>query len=130
MGGSAGFAKTSRSSVGPNQARESLEYGPLFDCAGRADLRRGALGGRRIGPAICTRSSRCAFSTLQFLLTTTPPRNTARLIAHLATIGQVIGPNDLFIAAIALANQLTLVTHNTAEFSRVRGLSIEDWQIP
>ena len=50
--------------------------------------------------------------------------------AHLATIGQVIGPNDLFIAAIALANQLTLVTHNTAEFSRVRGLSIEDWQIP
>jgi tRNA(fMet)-specific endonuclease VapC len=34
------------------------------------------------------------------------------------------------IAAIALANQLTLVTHNTAEFSRVPGLAIEDWQIP
>jgi tRNA(fMet)-specific endonuclease VapC len=48
--------------------------------------------------------------------------------AHLAVLGTPIGPNDLMIAAIALANGLTLVTHNTAEFSRVPGLSIEDWQ--
>ena len=53
-----------------------------------------------------------------------------RIRAHLATVGTPIGPNDLMIAAIALANQLTLVTHNTAEFSRVPGLTIEDWQIP
>lgn len=39
-----------------------------------------------------------------------------------------IGPNDMLIAAIALANDLTLVTHNTAEFSRVPGLSLEDWE--
>jgi tRNA(fMet)-specific endonuclease VapC len=32
------------------------------------------------------------------------------------------------IAAIALANHLTLVTHNTVEFSRVPGLVLEDWQ--
>jgi tRNA(fMet)-specific endonuclease VapC len=32
------------------------------------------------------------------------------------------------IAAIALANNLTLVTHNTREFSRVAGLQIEDWE--
>src|SRR5262245_16060555 len=50
--------------------------------------------------------------------------------AHLAGLGTPIGANDLMIAAIALANRLTLVTHNTAEFSRVPGLAIEDWQIP
>lgn len=48
--------------------------------------------------------------------------------AHLAAMGTPIGPNDLMIAAIAKANGLTLVTHNTSEFSRVPGLSIEDWQ--
>ncbi|MGI8980516.1 MAG: type II toxin-antitoxin system VapC family toxin [Pirellulaceae bacterium] len=47
--------------------------------------------------------------------------------AHLTKLGTSIGPNDLLIAAIALANDLTLVTHNTNEFSRVPGLRIEDW---
>jgi tRNA(fMet)-specific endonuclease VapC len=47
---------------------------------------------------------------------------------HLATMGTPIGPNDLMIAAIALANGLTLVTNNTSEFSRVAGLTLEDWQ--
>ena len=47
---------------------------------------------------------------------------------HLTNRGQLIGHNDLLIAAIALANGLTLVTHNTAEFSRVPGLLLEDWQ--
>ena len=52
-----------------------------------------------------------------------------RVRAHLVGLGTLIGPNDLLIAAIALANNLTLVTHNTAEFSRVPGLALEDWQI-
>lgn len=51
-----------------------------------------------------------------------------RILAHLSAQGCRIGPNDTMIAAIALANNLTLVTHNTREFSRVPGLSIEDWQ--
>lgn len=42
--------------------------------------------------------------------------------AELAKKGTPIGPYDLQIAAIALANQITLVTHNTAEFSRIIGL--------
>lgn len=42
--------------------------------------------------------------------------------------GTPIGPNDLFIAATALAHDLTLVTHNTREFSRVVGLRVEDWE--
>lgn len=48
--------------------------------------------------------------------------------AQLAILGTPIGSYDLQIAAIALANNLTLVTHNTREFSRVAGLQIEDWQ--
>jgi tRNA(fMet)-specific endonuclease VapC len=51
-----------------------------------------------------------------------------RIRAHLAGIGSPIGPNDLMIASIALANGLTVVTHNTSEFSRVPGLKFEDWQ--
>jgi tRNA(fMet)-specific endonuclease VapC len=50
--------------------------------------------------------------------------------ADLAAKGTPIGPNDLMITAIALANSLTVVTHNTAEFSRVAGLQLEDWQTP
>jgi tRNA(fMet)-specific endonuclease VapC len=41
----------------------------------------------------------------------------------------LIGANDLMIAAIARANQVTLITHNTGEFSRVKGLAIEDWEL-
>ncbi|MEI8375597.1 MAG: type II toxin-antitoxin system VapC family toxin [Planctomycetota bacterium] len=51
-----------------------------------------------------------------------------RIRAHLAGLGMLIGPNDLLIASIALANGLTLVTHNTREFSRIPGLKLEDWQ--
>lgn len=48
--------------------------------------------------------------------------------AELARLGTPIGANDLLIAAIALANQLTIVTHNTREFSRIQNLHIEDWE--
>ena len=48
--------------------------------------------------------------------------------ATLAAQGQLIGPNDLLIAAIALAYDAVLVTNNTREFSRVTGLRLEDWQ--
>jgi tRNA(fMet)-specific endonuclease VapC len=46
----------------------------------------------------------------------------------LARRGLPIGPYDLQIAAIALANDCTLVTHNIAEFSRVEKLRLEDWE--
>lgn len=55
-------------------------------------------------------------------------REYARLRDHLARRGTSIGPNDSLIAAIALVHELTLVTHNRAEFSRVPNLSLEDWQ--
>ena len=48
---------------------------------------------------------------------------------ELETAGCVIGPNDLMIAAICVAKGLTLVTSNTAEFSRIPGLRFEDWSV-
>ena len=53
----------------------------------------------------------------------------ARIRASLERQGTPISSNDCMIAAIALANGLTLVTNNTAEFSRVVGLTLEDWQV-
>lgn len=41
--------------------------------------------------------------------------------------GTHVGPNDLTIAATVLANNGTLITHNTKEFSRIEDLRIEDW---
>lgn len=52
----------------------------------------------------------------------------AHMRADLRRQGQPIGPYDLLIAATALTHQLTVVTRNTREFSRVAGLSLEDWQ--
>lgn len=47
---------------------------------------------------------------------------------ELEKIGQPIGYTDLFIAAHALALDVTLVTDNVREFGRVRGLRVENWQ--
>lgn len=41
--------------------------------------------------------------------------------------GTPIGMNDMWIAAQASTHKMTLVTHNTREFSRVEGLKLEDW---
>jgi len=49
---------------------------------------------------------------------------------YLERLGTPIGPYDLQIAAIALAHKCTLVTHNVAEFSRVPGLLLQDWETP
>jgi tRNA(fMet)-specific endonuclease VapC len=51
----------------------------------------------------------------------------AEVRADLERRGLPIGPNDYLIAAIALANNLSLITRNLAEFLRVPGLACEDW---
>ena len=53
----------------------------------------------------------------------------ARIRVAIESAGTPIGAMDLLIAAIALANDLILVTHNTREFSRVPGLRVEDWEL-
>lgn len=49
------------------------------------------------------------------------------LRAALERAGTPIGPNDLWIAAHALASNATLVTDNEREFGRVPGLKVENW---
>ena len=49
--------------------------------------------------------------------------------AHLARQGTPIGPYDIQIAAIARVHNAILVTHNTNEFSRVPGLTLDDWEV-
>lgn len=52
-------------------------------------------------------------------------RNYAQIRDELEVRGEVIGPNDLFIASIALTHGLILVTNNR-EFRRITGLPVED----
>lgn len=54
-------------------------------------------------------------------------RRYAEIRSHLDRLGKPIGPNDLLIAAHALALELVLVTDNVEEFARVPGLSAENW---
>ncbi len=49
--------------------------------------------------------------------------------ADLASKGEMIGNNDLWIAAHAISAGLTLVTNNEKEFRRVRGLKTQNWAI-
>ena len=54
-------------------------------------------------------------------------RRYGTLSARLAATGQLIGPNDLWIAAHALSLELPLISHNLREFERVPGLAVETW---
>lgn len=58
-----------------------------------------------------------------------PPvdKHYATIRTYLEQAGTPIGPNDLLIAAHALALDLTLVTANTCEFERVPALSLDNW---
>jgi tRNA(fMet)-specific endonuclease VapC len=50
--------------------------------------------------------------------------------AQLERTGQLIGGNDLLIAAHALANACTIVTDNVREYERVKDLQVENWLRP
>lgn len=54
-------------------------------------------------------------------------RHYGHIRATLERSGQIIGPNDLLIAAQALDGGLTLVTDNVGEFKRVPGLKVQNW---
>lgn len=54
----------------------------------------------------------------------------AKIRADLKKRGLPIGPYDLLIAAIAIANNLTLISNNGREFKRIEGLKLENWVEP
>ena len=54
----------------------------------------------------------------------------AQVWTELAATGQMIGPNDLWLAAACLAHGLAIVTANVREFARVPGLGVEVWGEP
>ncbi|HEX7325147.1 MAG TPA: type II toxin-antitoxin system VapC family toxin [Rhodanobacteraceae bacterium] len=60
-------------------------------------------------------------------LPTESARHYGDIRARLAQRGELIGPNDLWIAAHARAAGLTLVTNTAREFRRVKGLKVENW---
>ncbi len=67
-------------------------------------------------------------SAMEILPLETPAdRQYASLRHHLTRAGTPIGPNDLLIAAHALANDLTVITANVREFSRVPRLRVKNW---
>ena len=49
------------------------------------------------------------------------------ILASLRKTGQIIGIEDVLLAATALANQYTVVTRNVGHFSRIPGLNVENW---
>ena len=55
-------------------------------------------------------------------------REHARIWADLSRQGMLIGAHDLMIAATALAHDLSLVTFNAREFSRVQDLTLVTWE--
>lgn len=65
------------------------------------------------------------FSVLSFDLPSATAA--AQIRAQLEQSGQSIGPVDTMIAGIGIANNLTLVTRNVREFSRVPNLKVENW---
>jgi len=94
----------------------------------KAELLRGARRSQRI--ELNLQRLETFFTPLKSLpFDDTAAEHYARIGADLSGRGTPIGPNDLIIAATALAHNATLITHNTGEFSRVAGLRIEDWEI-
>jgi len=94
-----------------------ITYGELLYGAMKSEQRREAL--ERLHELI------------QFLPALAMPETAAEaygaIRAELESKGEMIGNNDLWIAAHAMAAGLTLVTNNEKEFRRVRGLKIQNW---
>jgi tRNA(fMet)-specific endonuclease VapC len=90
-----------------------------------SELRFGAR--KKASPLLTDRVERLLASIEVAPLEVGVDRIYADLRYTLESSGQMIGANDLFIAAHALEQDATLVTDNVAEFKRVSGLRLENW---
>lgn len=106
---------------------DEMEPAEIVTCSIiKAELWRGAL--KYENPAHRLKQVNAALSPYKSLpFDDAAAHHYASIRHYLETRGEVIGPNDLKIAAICLANDLTLVTGNTDEFARVPGLKFDDW---
>lgn len=83
---------------------------------------------RSLNPAVArTRLDRIASQIPVLELPIDVADHYGEIRARLAVRGELIGPNDLWIAAHARAAGLILVTNNAREFRRVKGLKVENW---
>ena len=82
----------------------------------KAELYHGAYKSGREDNLVLVRSFTALFESLPF--DDHAAETYGRLRTELEKQGKLIGPNDMLIASIALANGTTLITHNTVEFSR------------
>jgi tRNA(fMet)-specific endonuclease VapC len=57
-------------------------------------------------------------------------RRFGEIRAALLDQGKAAPLSDLFIAAIALVNNWTVVTHNVQDFASIPGLRVDDWLVP
>ncbi len=90
-----------------------------------AELRYGA---EKSGSPQLTDRVDLILSALEILALEPPAdRHYGQIRQQLTRQGLPIGPNDLLIAAHAVALNLTVVTANAREFSRVPGLKVENW---
>jgi tRNA(fMet)-specific endonuclease VapC len=92
-----------------------------------AELRFGAE--KKGSPELCDRVDRALGSLTVMALNGDADRCYGQLRADLERRGQLIGANDMLIAAHALAIGAVLVTDNTDEFARVQDLCLENWLV-
>ena len=116
---------------GENQVKDhflSAELSTIWLCSVvKAELFFGAMKSTRITENLALLDELFAdFESFSF--DDDAARKYGEIRSDLARKGTPIGPNDLMIAAIASVHQAVLVTHNTREFARVTGLTVEDWE--
>ncbi len=109
-------------------AQRIAEVGPEAVCVSvvtAAELRFGCV---KKGSPKLTAQIGAILDSIQIMALDVPAdAEYGRIRAELEVAGQPIGPNDLLIAAHALALGAVLATANVAEFSRVQGLTVENW---
>ena len=116
-----------RNPTGP-VSRKVVDKGTTAVCTSVVVAAEIFFGVERRASAVFAAKARRLFEKIS-VLPLEPPADEiyGRVRAALAKAGTPIGPNDLFIAAHALALDAVLVTDNVKEFSRVPGLKIENW---
>jgi tRNA(fMet)-specific endonuclease VapC len=114
-----------------NTARHFAKVGEESLCTSivvAAELRYGC---RKIGSARLLKAVEDVLSEIDVLPFDVPAdAEYGSIRAELEAAGKPIGGNDMLIAAHARATGATIVTGNTDEFTRVRGLNVENWLSP